>query len=109
MRKGMKLQTDPTVIYAVLLASDFKWNGNLRKKDLSLEHPYNTYFIPGLPPGPISNPGEKALEAAVHPMECRDLYFVSRNDGTTAFCPDLKCHNQNVQKFQVDYFRHHKG
>jgi UPF0755 protein len=109
MRKGMPLQTDPTVIYAILLSNDFKWDGNIHKKDLSLQHPYNTYFIKGLPPGPIANPGEKALEAAVHPMECRDLYFVSRNDGTTAFCPDLKCHNQNVQKFQVEHFRHRKG
>lgn len=105
MRRGMKLQTDPTVIYAILLSHDFKWDGNIHKKDLSLEHPYNTYFITGLPPGPIANPGQKALDAALHPMECKDLYFVSRNDGTTAFCPDLKCHNQNVQKFQVDYFR----
>jgi len=109
LRKGMPLQTDPTVIYAILLSNDFKWDGNIHKKDLSLRHPYNTYVIRGLPPGPIANPGGKALEAALHPMTCKDLYFVSRNDGTTAFCPDLKCHNKNVQKFQVEYFRHRKG
>jgi UPF0755 protein len=109
LRKGMPLQTDPTVIYAILLSNDFKWDGNIHKKDLSLRHPYNTYVNRGLPPGPIANPGEKALEAALHPMTCKDLYFVSRNDGTTAFCPDLKCHNKNVQKFQVEYFRHRKG
>jgi UPF0755 protein len=109
LRKGMPLQTDPTVIYAILLSNDFKWDGNIHKKDLSVRHPYNTYVIRGLPPGPIANPGEKALEAALHPMTCKDLYFVSRNDGTTAFCPDLKCHNKNVQKFQVEYFRHRKG
>ena len=109
LRRGMILQADPTVIYAILLSNGFEWDGNLHKKDLSLHHPYNTYVMKGLPPGPIANPGEKALEAALHPLDCRDLYFVSRNDGTTAFCPDLKCHNQNVQKFQVDYFRHRKG
>ena len=105
MKKGMKLQTDPTVIYALLLSNDWKWDKNIHKKDLSLQHPYNTYFISGLPPGPIANPGAAALEAALHPMLCRDLYFVSRNDGTTVFCPDIKCHNQNVRKFQIDYFR----
>lgn len=109
LRRGMILQADPTVIYALLLSNDFKWDGNIHKKDLSLRHPYNTYLTRGLPPGPIANPGQKALEAALHPLDCRDLYFVSRNDGTTVFCPDLKCHNRNVQKFQVEYFRHRKG
>jgi UPF0755 protein len=105
LKKGMRLQTDPTVIYALLLANDFKWDRNIHKKDLSLPHAYNTYYISGLPPGPIANPGAAALEAALHPMQCNDLYFVSRNDGTTAFCPNLKCHNENVRKFQVEYFR----
>jgi UPF0755 protein len=109
LRRGMPLQTDPTVIYAILLSNDFKWDGNLRKRDLSLPHPYNTYVVHGLPPGPIANPGQKSLSAALHPLACPDLYFVSRNDGSTAFCPDLKCHNKNVQKFQIDYFRHRKG
>jgi len=109
LRKGMILQADPTVIYAILLSNNFKWDGNIHKRDLSLRHVYNTYVTKGLPPGPIANPGLRALEAALHPLECRDLYFVSRNDGTTAFCPDLKCHNHNVQKFQVEPFRHRKG
>ncbi|MCA1828750.1 MAG: endolytic transglycosylase MltG [Myxococcales bacterium] len=109
MKRHMPLQTDPTVIYALLLSNDFKWDGNIHKSDLSLQHPYNTYVIKGLPPGPIANPGAAALDAALHPMACRDLYFVSRNDGTTVFCPDLKCHNANVQKFQVQYFRHKHG
>ncbi len=109
LRRGMILQADPTVIYAVLLSNDFEWDGNIHKKDLALRHPYNTYVVKGLPPGPIANPGEKALEAALHPLECKDLYFVSRNDGTTVFCPDLQCHNKNVQKFQVEFFRHRKG
>jgi UPF0755 protein len=105
----MKLQTDPTVIYALLLSNDFKWDRNIHKKDLLLQHPYNTYFISGLPPGPIANPGSAALDAALHPMQCSDLYFVSRNDGSTAFCPDLKCHNANVRKFQVEFFRRRRG
>ena len=109
LRRGMILQADPTVIYAVLLSNGFEWDGNIHKRDLSLRHPYNTYVVRGLPPGPIANPGGAALDAALHPLPCPDLYFVSRNDGTTAFCPDLKCHNKNVQKFQVEYFRHHKG
>jgi len=109
MRRGMKLQTDPTVIYALLLSNDFKWDGNIHKRDLSLSHPYNTYYIKGLPPGPIANPGGAALDAALHPASCHDLYFVSRNDGTTVFCPDLKCHNANVKRFQVEFFRHKRG
>jgi len=109
LKKGMRLQTDPTVIYALLLSNDFKWDKNIHKKDLSLQHPYNTYVVGGLPPGPIANPGAAALEAALHPMQCNDLYFVSRNDGTTAFCPTLKCHNENVRKFQIEFFRKRKA
>lgn len=105
LKKGMRLQTDPTVVYALLLSHDFKWDHNIHKDDLSLQHPYNTYVIKGLPPGPIANPGRAALEAALHPASCIDLFFVSRNDHTHVFCPDLKCHEANVRKFQVDYFR----
>src|SRR5205085_7275541 len=70
LRKGMQLQTDPTVIYAVLLEHGFHWDGNLHKRDLQRPHPYNTYYIKGLPPGPISNPGALALQAALHPIPC---------------------------------------
>ena len=105
----MKLQTDPTVIYAVLLENGFNWDGNLRKADLSLVHPYNTYYVKGLPPGPICNPGEAALRAALNPAQCNDLFFVSRNDHTHVFCPDLKCHESNVRKFQIEYFRRRRG
>lgn len=105
LKKGMKLQTDPTVVYALLLSNDFHWDHNIHKGDLSLAHPYNTYFIKGLPPGPIANPGLAALEAALHPISCVDLFFVSRNDHTHVFCPDFKCHEANVRKFQVEYFR----
>jgi UPF0755 protein len=100
LRIGMRLQTDPTVIYAVLLAQGH-FDGNLTKQNLLTPHPYNTYTTYGLPPGPISNPGMAAFEAALHPLPCRDLYFVARGDGTSAFCPDLVCQNANVQKYQI--------
>jgi UPF0755 protein len=109
LRRGMKLQTDPTVIYAILLEHGFKWDGNLRKADLSMAHPYNTYYVKGLPPGPICNPGAAALEAALNPASCNDLFFVSRNDHTHVFCPDFGCHERNVRKFQIEYFRHKRG
>ena len=109
LKKGMRLQTDPTVVYALLLSHDYKWDHNIHKDDLSIPHPYNTYFVKGLPPGPIANPGQAALEAALHPTPCDDLFFVSRNDRTHVFCPDLKCHEANVRKFQVDYFHRRRG
>ncbi|HUJ24502.1 MAG TPA: endolytic transglycosylase MltG [Myxococcales bacterium] len=109
LKKGIPLGTDPTVIYAVLLENDFVWDGNLHKSDLERPHPYNTYRNKGLPPGPIANPGQAALDAALHPMECNDLFFVSRNDHTHVFCPDLKCHEENVRKWQIDFFRHKHG
>ncbi len=109
LKKKMRLQTDPTVVYALLLSNDFRWDHNIHKGDLSLQHPYNTYVIKGLPPGPIANPGRAALEAALHPIPCDDLFFVSRNDHTHVFCPDLKCHDANVRKFQVEYFRKQRG
>ncbi|MHB8417059.1 MAG: endolytic transglycosylase MltG [Myxococcales bacterium] len=106
LRRGMKLQTDPTVIYAVLLATG-RFDGNLTKQMLLTPHPYNTYTTAGLPPGPISNPGLAALEAALHPLACKDLYFVARGDGTSAFCPDLVCQNRNVQRYQIAPFVKH--
>jgi UPF0755 protein len=109
LRQRIPLGTDPTVIYAVLLENGFHWDGNLRKSDLLRPHPYNTYRTKGLPPGPIANPGQAALDAALHPMACDDLFFVSRNDHTHVFCPDLKCHERNVRKYQVEYFRKRKG
>ncbi|HVP66879.1 MAG TPA: endolytic transglycosylase MltG [Anaeromyxobacteraceae bacterium] len=105
LRLGMKLQTDPTVMYATMLRQGGRWSTNISKKDLLSPHPYNTYLNPGLPPGPIANPGELALAAALAPEDCRDLYFVSRNDGSHVFCPDLHCHAAAVQKWQVEYFR----
>ena len=104
-RRGIPLQCDPTVIYALQLAG--KYNGNLRRDDLMFDSPYNTYRYPGLPPGPIASPGRAALDAAIHPADVDYLYFVSRNDGSHAFARTLDEHNRNVQKYQVEYFRKH--
>jgi UPF0755 protein len=108
LKKNIPLGTDPTVIYSVLLQNDFVWDGNLHKSDLVRPHPYNTYVVKGLPPGPISNPGQAALDASMHPSQCNDYFFVSKNDHTHVFCPDLKCHEAAVHKWQVEYFKHKK-
>ncbi len=109
LAKGMKLQTDPTVMYATMLRRGGRWSNNITKKDLQAPHPYNTYTRAGLPPGPIASPGEAALAAALAPIDCKDLYFVSRNDGSHVFCPDLKCHNAAVREWQVEFFRARKA
>jgi len=103
LKIGMGLQCDPTVIYALQRAGRF--DGNLRRDDLSFDSPYNTYRYAGLPPGPIAAPGKGSLEAAARPADVDYLYFVSRNDGTHAFARTLDEHNRNVQKFQVQFFR----
>jgi UPF0755 protein len=108
LKRRMRLGTDPTVMYATMLRNGGRWSKNITKADLLTPHPYNTYLVAGLPPGPISNPGAAALRAAVHPSECTDLFFVSRNDGTHVFCPDLRCHEAAVQKWQVEFFRRHR-
>lgn len=108
LRKGMRLQTDPTVMYATLLRTG-RWSQNISKADLEAAHPYNTYSVTGLPPGPIASPGAAALRAALHPDRCDDLFFVSRNDGTHVFCPDLRCHEAAVRKWQIEFFRHRRG
>ena len=105
LRMGMRLQTDPTVMYATLLRTG-RWSKNITRADLLAPHPYNTYTTAGLPPGPIANAGAAALRAALSPATCKDLYFVSRNDGTHVFCADLRCHNEAVQHWQVEFFRH---
>jgi peptidoglycan lytic transglycosylase G len=99
----MGLQCDPTVIYALQKAG--RYNGNLTRDDLHFDSPYNTYRYAGLPPGPIANPGLASLKAAVAPAEVDYLYFVSRNDGSHVFARSLDEHNENVRKFQVQYFR----
>jgi UPF0755 protein len=95
LNKKMRLQTDPTVIYGLA-----NFNGNLTKADLETKHPYNTYVIDGLPPGPIANPGEEAIKAVLNPAPGSYLYFVSKNDGTHHFSETLAEHNRMVNKFQ---------
>ena len=97
MRIGMRLQTDPTVIYGMWEQFD----GNIRKKDLKTPTAYNTYVISGLPPGPIASPGRAALEAAVNPIETKDLYFVSRGDGSHIFSSNFRDHQKGVNQFQI--------
>jgi UPF0755 protein len=104
LRRGMRLQTDPTVMYATMLRTG-RWSRNISRADLLQPHPYNTYTTAGLPPGPIANAGAAALRAALAPSRCSDLYFVSRNDGTHVFCPDLRCHNAAVRQWQIEFFR----
>ncbi len=108
LRLGMLLQTDPTVMYATMLRTG-RWSKNITKADLLAPHPYNTYTTAGLPPGPIANAGAASLQAALAPDECKDLYFVSRNDGTHVFCSDLRCHEAAVREWQVDFFRRAHG
>lgn len=100
LQRGMKLQTDPTVIYAKILRHNFVWDGKITKSDLLYDHPYNTYTTKGLPPGPIASAGQAALEAAVNPVSCKYLFFVSKNDGTHSFCADYDCHLRGVNKWQ---------
>ena len=96
LRKGMLLQTDPTVIYGL----DDKFDGNLRKRDLQTDTPYNTYTRTGLPPSPIAMPGSAALQAALHPAASDALYFVARGDGSSQFSRTLDEHNKAVNKYQ---------
>lgn len=103
LRIGMGMQADPTVVYALRLAG--RYNGNIRREDLQIDSPYNTYRYRGLPPGPIAAPGRASLEAALEPADVSYLYFVSRNDGTHAFADTLVEHNRNVRQYQVLYFQ----
>ena len=100
LRRNIPLQSDPTVIYDL-----HQFDGDLRKEDLSIESPYNTYVVVGLPPGPIANPGKAAIHAALYPASTDYLYFVSRNDGSHAFSTTLAEHNQAVQKYQGPHRR----
>ena len=96
LRIGMPLQTDPTVIYGLGATFD----GNLRKRDLLTDTPYNTYTRNGLPPTPIAMPGKAALLAAVRPDSTRALYFVARGDGSSEFSETLADHNRAVNQYQ---------
>jgi UPF0755 protein len=96
LRIGMPLQTDPTVIYG--LGESF--DGNLRKRDLLADTPFNTYTRGGLPPTPIAMPGLASLQAALNPAPVKSLYFVARGDGSSEFSDDLAAHNRAVNQYQ---------
>lgn len=96
LERGMPLQTDPTVIYGI---DDF--DGNIRRRDLRADSPYNTYLHRGLPPTPIALPGLASLRAAVNPTEGQALYFVARGDGSHVFSATLEEHNRAVRKYQL--------
>jgi UPF0755 protein len=96
LRRGMKLQTDPTVIYGM----GARFDGNLRKKDLESDTPFNTYTRDGLPPHPIAMPGRAALQAAVNPAKTEALYFVSKGDGSHEFSRSMEDHNRAVARYQ---------
>jgi UPF0755 protein len=96
LRSGMLLQTDPTVIYGI----GEKFDGNIRKKDLETDTPYNTYTRAGLPPTPIALPGVQSLAAALGPAKSDALYFVAKGDGTSKFSGNLNDHNRAVNQYQ---------
>jgi UPF0755 protein len=97
LKLKIALQSDPTVIYGLNRASK-----NLTRKDLQNPNPYNTYLVPGLPPGPICNPGLAALEAALRPASVPYLYFVSKNDGSHLFSRTIAEHNRAVERYQKE-------
>jgi len=96
LRKGMLLQTDPTVIYGM----GDRYQGNIRRQDLKQATPYNTYVIKGLPPTPIAMPGREAIHAVMHPAAGNSLYFVARGDGGHVFSATLREHVNAVNKYQ---------
>ncbi len=103
LERGMGLYADPTIIYALKRLGT--WDGNLRRRDLEMDSPYNTYRTAGLPPGPICSPGLASLAAALAPADVPYLYFVSRNDGTHVFARTLAEHNRNVHRWQRLYWQ----
>lgn len=103
LRRGIALYADPTIIYVLKRAGT--WDGDLRRRDLAMDSPYNTYRYPGLPPGPICSPGLASLLAAADPPDVPYLYFVSRNDGSHVFAETLAEHNRNVERWQRLYWR----
>lgn len=102
LRKDILLQTDPTVLYAKARKVGTMVEINITRADLKMEDAYNTYYRKGLPPGPIANPGQAALEAALSPAPSEFLFFVSQNNGTHIFSKDYKSHQNAVQQFQIN-------
>lgn len=100
LRKKMRLQTDPTIIYAIWEATG-AWNGNIRRRDLDEKNDFNTYQMSGLPAGPIANPGANAIRAVLNPATSDYLFFVSKNNGTHIFSKDYGAHNKAVQETQL--------
>lgn len=98
LRRNLKLACDPTVIYAVKLVKEY--DGVIHQSDLELDSPYNTYLYPGLPPGPIANPGLESIDAALYPAQVDYLYFVSTNDGKHLFSTNYRDHNRAVAEYQ---------
>jgi len=100
LKKGMLLNCDPTIIY--MLVQQGMWNGNIQRKHFSINDPYNSYLYPGLPPGPIANPGLASIRASLDPDTTDFLYFVGKNDGTGAhdFSKTLREHNNKVNRYQ---------
>ncbi len=96
LRKGMLLQSDPTIIYGM----GDNYQGNIRRRDIHAATPYNTYVIKGLPPTPIAMPGQQAIHAVLHPEKGHSLYFVARGDGSHVFSDTLTGHNRAVDRFQ---------
>ena len=96
LRQGMRLQTDPTVIYGL----GERFDGNLHRRDLDTDQPFNTYTRDGLPPTPIALPSQASIDAVLHPPSTPYLYFVARGDGTSEFSANISDHNRAVAKYQ---------
>ncbi len=101
LAKGMRLQSDPTILYGLMIETG-EMKKNISREDIVHPTPYNTYTVPALPVGPISNPGKDSLVAAASPAHSSFYYFVSKNEGTHTFSENLEQHNSAVQKFQVN-------
>ena len=104
LRKGMRLQTDPTVIYA--MGDSYK--GNIRRKDLQIDSPFNTYRVKGLPPTPIALPAARSIEAALNPAATEKVFFVARGDGSHHFSVTLAEHNRAVREYQLNRAKNKK-
>lgn len=105
LKRNMKLQADPSILYSLFLKQGFERGLAIGKKEILFPSPYNTYVVRGLPPGPIANPGKKSLEAAFSPARTPYLYFVSRNDGSHVFSKSLKEHKKAVYQYQIVPFK----